>query len=453
MPCGLTPDCPPGSRQVMNRRLWENLISLYSVHIASYVIPLFTLPYVARVLHPAEWGSLAFAEAYAIYMTLIVEYGFGLSATRETARVRDDVDARARELSGVLGAQIFLCAVAVIVTIGLARTLPIFATRSRLIPGALLLGLSRAANPMWYFQGIERMRVMSILNIATSAAAAAGIFTLVKSPGDGWVLLVLRGSAASLATLIGFVIAFHDTPFLWPSVRRSWKALREGGSLFLFKGSVTFYTTANVLILGLVATPAIVAWYAGAEKIAKAAVSGVWPMVQAFYPRINHLFVSDRERAAATLRASAVLILGVGLAAGLALFAGAPFLVRLLLGHGFELSVPVLRVLAVLPPMLAASNLFGIQWMLPLRMDREFNRITILAGLLNVGLALILARRYGAMGMAVSVACAETFVTLSTVVALRRRGLDPWRRGANTRTPDESSEVLDEAVAGVRACE
>ncbi|HVN04237.1 MAG TPA: oligosaccharide flippase family protein [Bryobacteraceae bacterium] len=434
----------------MNRRFWENLISLYGVHIASYVIPLFTLPYVARVLQPAEWGSLAFAEAYSIYMTLVVEFGFGLSATREVARVRDDVQARARALSGVLGAQMLLAVAAVILTAGLARTLPIFATRGRLIPGALLLGLSRAANPMWYFQGIERMRLMSILNIATSAAAAAGIFTLVKSPGDGGLLLVLRGSAACLATVIGFLIAFRKTPFLRPSMRRSWEALRQGGSLFLFKGSVTFYTTANVLILGVLTTPATVAWYAGAEKIAKAAVSGIWPMVQAFYPRINHLFASDRERAAATLRASAWLIMGVGLAAGVTLFAGAPILARVLLGRGFELSIPVLRVLALLPPMLAASHLFGIQWMLPLRMDREFNRITIMAGLLNVGLALILARRYGAMGMAVSVACAETFVTLSTVVALRRRGLDPWRPVKATRTPQGIPDVLDETVAGAR---
>jgi len=437
----------------MNRRLWENLASLYGVHIASYVIPLFTLPYLARVLRPAEWGSLAFAEAYSLYMTLIVEYGFGLSATREVARVRNDARARGQQLSGVLGAQVFLAVAALIVTAALARTLPIFATRSQLLPGAVLLGLSRAANPMWYFQGIERMRVMSLLNIATSAAGAAGIFILVQSPGDGWVALALRGGAALSSTIIGLLIAYRDTPFLWPSIRGSKDALWQGGSLFLLKGSVTLYTTANVLILGMLAPPAIVAWYAGAEKIAKAAVSGIGPMAQAFYPRINHLFASDRERAAETLRASAWLMMGVGLAAGLTLFAGAPILVRLLLGRGFESSIPVLRVLAVLPPMMAASNLFGIQWMLPLRMDREFNRIAIIAGLVNVAMALIVARRYGPIGMAISVACAETFVTASTFIALRRRGLDPWRRHGKQLAENKEAEMGREAVAGAQAYE
>jgi polysaccharide transporter, PST family len=410
----------------MNRKLWENLASLYGVHIASYVIPLFTLPYLARVLKPVEWGSLAFAEAYSLYMTLLIEYGFGLSATREVARVRDDRRARARQLSGVIGAQLLLAAAAVLLTAALAPVFPIFATHAKLVPAALLLALGRAGSPMWYFQGIERMKLMASLNIAANAGAAAGIFALVKSPGDGWISLVLRGAAALLATAVGFAVAYRDTPFLWPSFGRSKEALRQGGSLFLLKSSVTLYTTANVLILGVLAAPTVVAWYAGAEKITKAAVGGIGPMAQAFYPRINHLFASDKARAAQTLRISAWFMLGIGIAAGLTLFVGAPVLVRLLLGPGFERSIPALRILALLPPMMSASNLLGIQWMLPLRMDREFNVIILLAGVLNVVLALILARRYGSIGMAISVACAETLVTAGAFFALRRRRLDPW---------------------------
>jgi polysaccharide transporter, PST family len=432
----------------MNRRLWENLASLYGVHIASYIIPLFTLPYLARVLKPAEWGALAFAEAYSLYITLFIEYGFGYSATREVARVRDDPQARARQLSGVLGAQFLLSVGAVLVTASFARVFPIFATHQKLVPAAVLLALGRAGSPMWYFQGIERTKAMAFLNITANASAAVGIFALVRSPGDGWISLALRGGAAILATAAGLAVAYRDTPFQWPSFRHSKEALRQGLSLFLLKSSVTLYTTANVLILGVLAAPAVVAWYAGAEKISKAAVSGLGPMAAAFYPRINHLFASDRARAAQALRISAWFMLGLGIAGGLALFAGAPMLVRLLLGPGFERSIPVLRVLALLPPMMSASNLLGIQWMLPLRMDREFNMIILLAGVLNLGLALILARRYGSIGMAISVACAETLVTGGTFFALRRRRLDPWsaRPAAGL---DESSDAAIAATAAV----
>jgi PST family polysaccharide transporter len=100
--------------------------------------------------------------------------------------------------------------------------------------------------------------------------------------------------------------------------------------------------------------------------------------------------------------------------------------VRLLLGKGFSNSIPVLRLLSILPALIAVSNVLGIQWMLPLRLDKEFNTIILSAGALNLILALLLTPRYHQMGMAVSVVFAEMLVTVSIVLFLRRRKLDPW---------------------------
>src|SRR5260370_31240826 len=101
----------------MNSLLWESLASLYAVHAFNYLVPLFTLPYLARILGPAEWGALAFADAYGRFVGLVVEYGFGLSATRELARVRNDPQARGRQLAGGLRAQGLLGGGAVLLTI------------------------------------------------------------------------------------------------------------------------------------------------------------------------------------------------------------------------------------------------------------------------------------------------------------------------------------------------
>ena len=115
----------------------------------------------------------------------------------------------------------------------------------------------------------------------------------------------------------------------------------------------------NVLLLGLLAPLVMVAFYAGAEKIARAAVQGTGPITQVFFPRISHLMVHDRPGAARAARTSVWLMLGVGLSAGSLLFFGAPLLVKLLLGAGFEGAVPVLRILALLPPLIALSTAFG----------------------------------------------------------------------------------------------
>lgn len=410
----------------MNRKLWENLISLYGIQALNYVVPLIALPFLARILGPVHWGELAFAEAYAAYISLFVEYGFGLSATRDMAQLRENRLARSEILAGVIGAQILLGVASLITTVFLVDNVQVFSTCRPLLALAFLLGVVRAANPFWYFQGLERMPLVATVNVISSLAAVLGMLVCVQSPQDAWISLALRCGAAAISAAISFGVAYRDTPFIVPSLGHACLALRRGWSLFLFRSAVSLYTTANVLLLGVLAAPAVVAWFAGAEKISKAATGAVNPITQAFYPQINHLLAKDRTRAAQTARVSVVLTVGAGLAIGGATLIAAPALVRLLLGAGFAASIPVLRLLALLPPLIAGSNVLGIQWMLPLRLDREFNVIIILAGLINVLLAVELVPHWQQFGMAASAVFAEVFVTGAMILVLRRRRLVPW---------------------------
>jgi polysaccharide transporter, PST family len=99
--------------------------------------------------------------------------------------------------------------------------------------------------------------------------------------------------------------------------------------------------------------------------------------------------------------------------------------VRMVLGTHFGPSVAVLRLLALLVPLVAIGNVLGIQWMLPLGMDRAFNKIILAAGFVNLVLALILAPVYTEIGMAWAVVLAETFVSVSMYLVLRSQKRDP----------------------------
>jgi PST family polysaccharide transporter len=200
--------------------------------------------------------------------------------------------------------------------------------------------------------------------------------------------------------------------------------------MFLFRGSVTLYTTGNAFILGLFVAPRYVGYYAGAEKISKAFLGLLNPVSQSFFPRLSHLVQHARDRAARLLRVSLGLMGTGSLALGLVVFALAPTLIRLILGPGYTEAVPVLRVLSLLIPLIAVSNVLGIQWMLPLGLDRVFNQIIFAAGILNMALAVVLAPLFAQMGMAWAVVTSETFVTCGLYWSIRRCGLDPilgWR--------------------------
>ena len=78
----------------------------------------------------------------------------------------------------------------------------------------------------------------------------------------------------------------------------------------------TLYSSLNVLLLGIFAPALVVAWFAGAEKLARAAVSAWGPINLVFYPRINHLMTTDRKGAEHAARWSAWLMMAAGMAMG-----------------------------------------------------------------------------------------------------------------------------------------
>jgi PST family polysaccharide transporter len=77
-------------RKLLRSRILVNVIALYGVQGCTYLLPVITFPYLARVLHPDGWGAVLFAQAIGAIVAIAVEYGFDFSATRETARYEAD---------------------------------------------------------------------------------------------------------------------------------------------------------------------------------------------------------------------------------------------------------------------------------------------------------------------------------------------------------------------------
>jgi polysaccharide transporter, PST family len=414
-----------GVRTLLRHGLVQNILSLYAVQVASYLVPLVTIPYLARVLGAAGWGLVAFAQAFGGYLSLGLEYGFVLSGTREVARHRDSEEKMADVLAGVQGAKLTLLVPAIVLSLVARHFVPIFRTHPGLFWAATFWAVAQAFSMLWYFQGLEQMRLVAILDVSSKTLAAVGIFALIRAPGDEWKVLALQGAAAFLSMLVATVLAYQRVRFRLPSPRLAWEALRMGWSMFLFRGASSLYTVGNAFILGLFASPTLVGYYAGAEKISRAVVGLLNPVSQSLFPRLSHLVEHARDRAARLARLVVVLMGAGGGVLGLLVFLLAPTAVRLILGPGYEPSVLVLRILALLPPLIALSNVFGIQWMVPLGLDRPFNMIIMLGGGLNLTLALLLASRFTAIGMAAAVVTAEAFVTGAMYAHLRWRKLDP----------------------------
>ena len=54
---------------------------------ANYLLPLILLPFLVRVLGTEKYGLVMFAQSTAVILSVIVDFGFNLSGTREVSMV------------------------------------------------------------------------------------------------------------------------------------------------------------------------------------------------------------------------------------------------------------------------------------------------------------------------------------------------------------------------------
>lgn len=412
-------------RRVSAHPVVHNASALYLVQLASLVLPLLTVPYLARVLRPDGWGLLVFSQSFAIWLSMLLEYGFGLSATRMIARQPGSTEYVATVVARVQGAKCLLLLAVAAVSVVVWWAVPTFRVHPSYLFWAVLAAVAQGFNVAWYYQGIERMKGLAVIEVISRTAIVVGIFAFVKRPDQGWVVLMLQACAGAIAVISTTWWIHRTVPRIRPTLHASWTMIVETAGLFLFRSASGVYTFANSFILGMFAEARVVAYYGGADKLVRAGISLLDPISQALYPRMSHLAVNDPSRARHMVRMSLLLIGTIGAVGGVCLAFAAPVLVRLLLGTGYESAIPVLRVLAMLLPIIAVGTVLGIQWALPMGLDRPFYRIVVSAGIFNIVFAILLVPRYGALGMAWAVVFTETFVVLGLLALALRHG----RRG------------------------
>jgi PST family polysaccharide transporter len=402
------------------KRLAENFLSLSILQGLNYILPLITLPYLVRVLGPEKYGLIAFAQAFIGYFMILTDYGFNLSATREISINREDKQKVSEIFSSVLTIKFFLCILSFLILVSLLF-IPKFKKDWLVYIFTFGMVLGNVLFPIWFFQGIEKMRYITILNIVAKSIFTVCIFIFIKKMSDFVYVPLINSLGYLVAGMLSLRIVFINfaVKFVIPSLEGIKHQLKEGWHIFISTVAISLYTISNTFILGLFTNNTIVGYYAAAEKIIRVIQSMLTPISQTVYPYISKLASESKEKALNFIK-KLLKIIGLGsFIISFLIFIFSTQIVYILLGSHFQNSIIVLKILAFLPFIIGLSNVMGIQTMLTFGMKEVFSKIIISAGIINICLTLLLTPIFYHIGTSVSVLLTEIFVTFFMFVYLR----------------------------------
>lgn len=401
------------------RVLAENFLSLSTLQVLVYIIPFITLPYLTRVLGVYNYGLVNFAIAFNTYFIIITDYGFNLSAVREISVNREDPQRVSEIFSSVMLIKGILATLSFCILLLVILNIPRFSVNWQVYTFAFGLVIGNVIFPTWFYQGMERMKYITVLNVLTNLIFLAAIFIFIRRPSDYLYVPLLQSMGTLTAGVISqwIIRTRFNVRFHLPPLRTVYETFRDSTQFFLSRVSVSIYTSSNSFFLGLFAGNTAVGYYSAAEKLYTAAQGLYSPLMQVTYPYM----AKTRNRAfhRKVLRYS--LILNTILCGGIILFA--PTIIGILFGPQYMPSVNVLRLLAVALMVVIPSILLGYPFLAVLGQQRYANGSVIIGSIVHLIMLLAVSAFMNIYIVACLVIITETIVLAIRVYGIKKHDL------------------------------
>src|SRR5690606_33230309 len=208
----------------------------------------------------------------------------------------------------------------------------------------------------WYFQGMERMKYITIINILSRFVFTVAIFVFVHNENDYVLVPVLNGLGACVGSVyaLWLIKASFKQKYEFQSLNNIKLHFKDSTQFFLSRVAVSLYTSANTFVLGIFTNNTAVGYYAIAEKLYQAMQSLYGPITQALYPYVA------KEKNIALFKKIFRLIVLSNIVGVITLYFSVEFIFLLLFGQeiGVE-SVEVFRVFLVANLIVVPSILVG----------------------------------------------------------------------------------------------
>ena len=405
------------------RHIIENFFSLSILNALNVLLPLITLPYILHTVGKANYGVYSYVYVVLQYVILFSTYGFNFSATKKISQCRDDRETVSRIYNAVIACK-------GIIALALTVFLLFF---SRLVfkddVGVLmfLYGLGMVIGdiftPVWLFQGMEKMKYMTIVNASSKILFTILIFIVVRTSDDFKLLILLNSFGYLLAGLLSIILVhrqFH-LRFHRSTLSDIVSQFKDGSAVFGSTFGMNLYRNANVIILKQFVSDDWVGIYSAAEKVIKGFQSIISPAAQALFPHLSHRFkgqsVKDNTR---LLRKISVPFTAVVVLVTIGVYLFAPLISEILCGREFVATVPLIRIMTLVILFGEINYLVGIVGLVNMDGQAQFFRSVLITGLFSVIFMLICAPCWGIMAAAWAMSLSEILLFCLCLFCLYR---------------------------------
>ena len=399
-------------------RVIKNYLYNAVYQVLLLIIPLITVPYIARVLGPDLVGINEYTNSWMTFFLLLGQMGISLYGNREVAYHRENKEERSKTFLEIEVLQ----SLTIIVALGL-YLIAIFLFSTTFKKYFLLQAIwiiAAGVDVSWYFMGMENFQRIVTRNLIVKLASIVLIFALVKSHKDLAIYILILG----LSSLVGNLS-------LWPYLRKEiqWIPIKNWRpfshfypSLLLFIPTITtqIYLVVNRLMLGRMSSQNQLGQFGNSDKIIKVILAVVTASGQVMLPHIANKFSNGDIKGVRTcLYNSFDFITALAVPMMFGVMAISEPLAPWFLGQDFAPAGKLMMIEAPILLFIAWSNVTGTQYLIPVNRTNEYTISVSIGAIINIIANLFLISLFAAKGAALATDISELAITVVQLFYIR----------------------------------
>jgi O-antigen/teichoic acid export membrane protein len=332
----------------------KNISYMIFVQAVNYVVPLLVLPIIARVYSISEFGELAIFMGFTMLFQIILSFGLGLYGTKEVAESHDT-----NQINEHLSIYVTIQIVAIVLMFFPVYIAADYASDSVSLSSfgvivSFFSGAISALFPVWFFQGRERFRLLSLLVSSSKIVYLLLVLTLAYMEFElSYIFIAYLISNSFLLIFSVFVLKHERYSFAKPKYNMVKTTFLKLIPFYLSRLSTSVYGSASTIVLASVAGVLSVANYSTAEKVYNAGISALSPVSQVLFPYI----IKTRN-----IKMLFKIVFFVVFVGGVGLFFIAPYfgdIIAFVFGESYRSAAEVLKILSLALIVNFVSTNFG----------------------------------------------------------------------------------------------
>ncbi|WP_286912205.1 oligosaccharide flippase family protein [Flavobacterium sp. UBA4197] len=368
-----------------NKSIVRNFFHIGIIKFVNILSKYLLIGYLIRVLGEENYGTITWVDSFIQYFLILINFGFDLYISKNIVENKDDKAKIDEIISSIytIKALLFLLSFILLVPfIFISGTQAYFF----LFIVMMLMGGGEVLFPIWYFQGIEKMKPITIVTVIARVFLVIGTFVLVVNNDHGFRYVVLLVISNLIWGGMGFYFLKKESNFKFLKIplKTLLFYLKEGYLFFLGKFSTLFLNFGTIFLIGYFCSKSLVSGFDLASKIVFAFVFVYEVIQQAVFPSIV------RNKRITFMRKLVLLTFMMGIIFALITYCFSEKIMGVLGGNEMTKYSYLLKQMVILIPAIGISNIVGSCALVAFGSLKQYNFSLIISCLAYMSIVLFL---------------------------------------------------------------